>query len=116
MPVETVSTGFMAVRCEKGDNQIVFRYQTPGLKQGAIASLCGIAALLIYLIWLAAAEHGSRPKLPKQKHFYDYSGAELMFEHAVYTAHAATKHSYAAAAGRRRRKPEAEHHDATPEP
>lgn len=111
VPVETVSNGFMAVRCKKGDNQIVFRYQTPGLKQGAAASLCGIAALLIYLIWLTVAEHGSRPKMPKQKHSYDYAGVDMMFEHAVYTAHAAAKHSYAAASGRRRRKPEADHHD-----
>lgn len=110
VPVETVSKGFMAVRCEEGGNQIVFRYQTPGLKQGAIASLCGIAALLLYLIWMAAAEHGRRPKLPGQKHSYDYAGTEMMFEHAVYTAHAATKHPYASS-GRRRRKQEAEEHD-----
>ncbi len=92
VPVERVSTGFMAVRCEAGDNQITFRYQTPGLKYGALASLCGLGALLIYLIWRLAAERGIRPAIPKQKHYYDYAGTDMMFEHAVYTAHAASKH------------------------
>ena len=116
VPVEKVSNGFMAVRCEKGDNQIVFRYRTPGLKQGAAASLSGLGALLLYLIWQAVAARGTRQKLPKQKHFYDYAGTDMMFEHSVYTAHAASKHAYAASSGRRRRKPEAQNNDGSNDP
>lgn len=105
---ETVSNGFLAVRCEAGSNQITFRYRTPGLKTGAIASLCGLGALLIYLIWQAAAQRGSRPKCPKQKHYYDYAGIEPMFEHAVYTAHAAQKRQRRPAARRTEPEPEPE--------
>ncbi len=43
--IERVNTGFMAVYAEKGLNEIVFVYETPGLKIGAFISL-GAALLL----------------------------------------------------------------------
>ena len=48
--VEKVSYGFMAVKAEAGENNIVFRYETPGLKYGIIISISGIALLLGYLV------------------------------------------------------------------
>lgn len=41
--------GFMAVKCDEGINEIVFEYETPGLKSGAIISLIGLIVLLGYL-------------------------------------------------------------------
>lgn len=111
VPFERVSNGLSAVRCEAGENQIVCRYQTPGLKQGAVVSLLGLGALLLYLIWRLAAERGTRPALPKQKHYYDYAGAEMIFEHAVYTAHAATRQTSRPASRGRRKKPEDESYE-----
>ncbi|MBP0966278.1 MAG: hypothetical protein J5722_01475, partial [Oscillospiraceae bacterium] len=108
---ERVSNGLMAVRCEQGDNTITFRYRTPGLREGAVVSLCGLGALLLYLLWRFAAERNSRPKLPKQKHSYDYTGADMMFEHAVYTEHAANKQRSRPAYRRRKKEPEAQEHD-----
>ena len=111
VPAERVSNGLMAVRCEKGDNAITFRYRTPGLREGAIVSVSGLGALLLYLIWRLIAERGSRPKYPKQKHFYDYAGTDMMFEQAVYTEHAATKQHGRPAYRRKKKQPEAEKHD-----
>lgn len=91
VPVEKVNIGFMAVRCEAGRNQIVFHYQTPGLRTGAIVSGCGLAALLIYLIWMAAVSKGKTPKCPRQKYCYDYAGSAAISEHMRYLDHAAWK-------------------------
>ncbi len=44
-----VTYGFMAVECEEGFNEIEFKYETPGLKFGALVSLGGILLLLVYL-------------------------------------------------------------------
>ena len=48
--VEKVSNGFMAVKCEKGENQIVFSYHLPGLKAGVTVSLAGLVLFLVYLL------------------------------------------------------------------
>ena len=42
--------GFMAVKCDEGVNEIVFEYQTPGLKYGAIISVFGLLVFVIYLL------------------------------------------------------------------
>lgn len=43
------NVGFMAVKAPAGENEIVFRYQTPGLKAGIFISL---GALLIFMLYL----------------------------------------------------------------
>ncbi len=48
--VEKVSGGFMAIRCEAGENKIVFSYETPGLKYGILLTLGGILLLAVYLL------------------------------------------------------------------
>jgi len=45
-----VTYGFMAVECGAGENEIVFKYETPGLKAGALISLCGVIVLVAYLV------------------------------------------------------------------
>ena len=47
--VEKVNVGFMAVPVGEGESQIVFTYKTPGLTLGTVASVCGVALLIIYL-------------------------------------------------------------------
>lgn len=48
--VEKVSYGFMAVKADAGENEIVFRYRTPGLTAGTIITVIGILLLIGYLI------------------------------------------------------------------
>ena len=45
------SYGFMAVRCGAGENKIVFKYETPGLKAGAV--MTGVSALVLtgYIVY-----------------------------------------------------------------
>lgn len=47
--IEKVDIGFMAVPVESGDSEIVFTYETPGLKTGALLSLGGLVLLIGYL-------------------------------------------------------------------
>lgn len=54
-----VTYGFMAVECGAGENTIEFRYETPGLKFGAITAFVGIVLLLIYL--LISKKRGIKP-------------------------------------------------------
>lgn len=67
--VERVSNGFMAIRCETGTNQIVFRYEVPGLRYGFYLTLAGIVLLGLYLALskpLFGFQNGQRT------HSYDY--------------------------------------------
>lgn len=48
--VEKVSYGFMAVRADAGENEIVFRYRTPGLIPGLIIGALGLLILIAYLL------------------------------------------------------------------
>ena len=102
--VERVNVGFMAVRCEEGDNTITFCYETPGLRISLIVMLCGAAGLILYLILTAILDKDTVPKYPKQKHYYDYYGAEPFSDSIRYAAYAAWKRR---AAPKRRPRPEA---------
>lgn len=97
VPVEKVNYGFMAVACPSGENTITFHYETPGLRTGAVTSLCGLAALLLYLLWAACSTGGKRAAYSAHKYEYDYAPSEPMPEHAMYLAHAAAKHLQGAA-------------------
>ena len=91
VPVEKVNVGFMAVRCETGDNQIEFHYETPGLRSGAVTSVCGIAALVLYLLWMGIREKDVPLTEPKRKYCYDYVSVGAFSEHETYLSHASTK-------------------------
>jgi uncharacterized membrane protein YfhO len=47
--IEKVDVGFMAVFAEKGINEIVFVYETPGLKLGAVISAVSVLGLIGYI-------------------------------------------------------------------
>ncbi len=49
--VMKVSGGMMAVYAPAGDNEIVFRYATPGFRQGVFISLSSLIWLAVYVLW-----------------------------------------------------------------
>ena len=49
--------GFMAVKCDEGVNEIVFEYETPGLKYGFIITIVG---LLIFSLYLFIVRKGNK--------------------------------------------------------
>ena len=50
--IEKVDNGLMAVRVPAGHAEIVFTYRTPGLDIGLAVTCGGVAAYLLYLLWL----------------------------------------------------------------
>ncbi len=50
VPIEKVNVGFMAVRANKGENEITFVYKTPGLSFGITLSLFALLLLIAYLL------------------------------------------------------------------
>lgn len=48
--IERVNHGFMAVLCNKGENEIEFRYTTPGLTIGIMVSAVSFIVFILYLI------------------------------------------------------------------
>ncbi|MGN1481977.1 YfhO family protein [Porcipelethomonas sp.] len=66
--IEKVSYGFMAVKAEAGDNTIEFRYETPGLKIGAVISVIGLVILIVYIIIFRK----KKDELSGFSHFYNY--------------------------------------------
>lgn len=48
--IEKVNSGFMAVLCPAGDNEISFNYETDGLKNGFIISIAGVVFLVLFVI------------------------------------------------------------------
>lgn len=48
--VENIDSGMMAVKCNKGENNIVFKYKTPGLMESAVITIIGIILYVIYLL------------------------------------------------------------------
>lgn len=69
--VEKVSYGFMAVKAEAGENNIVFRYKTPGLAEGSYISLAGLILLAIYL--LLCRLFRNKKASGGHRHYYDYN-------------------------------------------
>lgn len=67
--IEQVSYGFMAVKADSGENEIEFRYSTPGLKYGLFISDGGITILVIYLLICSKR----KKKTYGFSHYYDYN-------------------------------------------
>lgn len=91
--VELVNYGFMAVRCEAGENEIHFSYETPGLRIGICLTAMGGLLLLLYLVI-------SRKFRQCERHVahrccYDYAGFEPMPMHTLYLRYAARKYDHA---------------------
>ncbi len=49
--IEKVDDGFMAVFAKKGNNEIVFTYETPGLKMGALISISAMFIFIAYYLY-----------------------------------------------------------------
>lgn len=80
--VEKVSCGFMAVRAEEGENTIVFRYETPGLKVGWIITISGAVLLAIYLIICRFTDRKLR--FSRFRHCYEYGSCSGIKAHEDY--------------------------------
>ena len=72
--IQKVNKGFMAVVVPEGESVIRFTYETPGLKAGAIVSLCGFTVFLIYFVAVSFV-HKKHPK-----DIYYPEGQELIFK------------------------------------
>ena len=81
--VEKVSYGFMAVKADKGENKIIFRYETPGLKTGAVMSVSAVLLLVIYLI--ICRYTGKKEKFLTFSHFYGYNSCQKITASEVYS-------------------------------
>ncbi len=44
-----VNNGLMAIKAPAGDNEIVFKYETPGLKTGVLITLSAVIILILYM-------------------------------------------------------------------
>lgn len=80
--VEKVSCGFMAVRAEEGENTIVFRYETPGLKVGWIITISGAVLLAIYLIVCRFTDR--KLSFSRFRHCYEYKSSSGIKAHQDY--------------------------------
>ena len=67
--VEKVNYGFMAVEAGSGENEIVFTYETPGLKVGTIISIAGALMLAVYIALVYIFRKNDEPR---HTHYYDY--------------------------------------------
>ena len=88
---ERVSYGFLAVRCEAGDNQISFRYETPGLRLGGMISAGGAGLLIVYLLFCAIAFRKQKPAVPKHRYCYDYCRCGEVGLDTVYARYSSLK-------------------------
>ena len=61
----------MAVKAEAGENNIVFRYKTPGLAEGSYISLAGLILLAVYL--LLCRLFRNKKVSGGHRHYYDYN-------------------------------------------
>ena len=87
---EKVSVGFMAGPCEAGENTIVFRYETPGLRIGLMISAGGLLLLVLYLLFTIRRAKTERRTEPRRRYCYDYdAGLTLpVAEHNAYLRYA----------------------------
>ncbi len=69
--IEKVDDGFMAVKGEVGDNTIIFRYETPGLKTGILLTISGAVVLAAYVLICRRKKNDS--DVPDHTHYYDYT-------------------------------------------
>ena len=73
--------GFMAVAASEGDNTIVFKYETPGLKLGIYITMAAALISVIYLVIIMIKRH-YKPATPAE-----YPEGERIAEHiALYEA------------------------------
>lgn len=79
--VEKVSYGFMAVKADKGNNTIVFRYRTPALTAGIIISISGI---MIFIVYMILCRRKNKNVHYNMSHYYDYNSCHGISAHDHY--------------------------------
>jgi len=68
--IAKASYGFMAVECGKGTNSIIFKYETPGLRNGIMISFISLFLLVAYLTICRMTR--KEAKTYSFRHSYDY--------------------------------------------
>lgn len=66
--VDKINGGFCAVRVPSGVGEISFTYETPGLKYGIVASIAGVIAYAVYMLWFTVIK---RKNGRSYVHLYD---------------------------------------------
>ncbi len=65
--IEKVNIGFMAVPIKAGSNEIVFKYETPGLTEGLIISASALVLLIAYMIVFSKIKTKNRELIKEEK-------------------------------------------------
>ena len=73
--IEKVDIGFMAVYAEAGTNEIVFVYETPGLKIGLLISLTSLLLTVLYILYFVKKTKNRKDDLIMEE-FYAESTME----------------------------------------
>ncbi len=79
--VDKVNGGLCAIRVPAGKTDIVFTYETPGLKYGIYASIAGIVLLGVYMLILRVVLRG---KPTPYVHLYDIDQRDGVMAHRSY--------------------------------
>ncbi len=87
--IEKVNAGFMAVLCDKGNNEIVFTYKTPGLGLGVKISLAAFAVYALYVLTMFIIKKAKpslfNPIYPEGEQlmnkFLTYEAADIVTSH-----------------------------------
>lgn len=79
--VDKINGGFCAIRVPAGEGEISFTYETPGLKYGIIASIAGVAAFAVYILWFTVIK---RKNGRSYVHLYDNDQVSEVKAHNSY--------------------------------
>jgi uncharacterized membrane protein YfhO len=80
--VEKVSYGFMAVKCNAGENKIDFHYVTPGLEYGYYITSLSVFTLILY--WSIMKRRDKKRRFSRFSHSYGYDSYEKIPASEVY--------------------------------
>ncbi len=79
--VDKINCGLCGIRVAPGEAEIVFTYETPGIKYGIIASIAGIAALGVYILIIYVV---LKKKPRRFVHLYDQDQHDGVKAHRSY--------------------------------
>lgn len=78
--IERVDTGFMAVYAEKGENEIVFVYHTPGLKIGICVSIVALVLTVLYILFFIRIKKRQKEEAVMDEYYSNRTTAETSEE------------------------------------
>ncbi len=79
--VDKINGGFIGIRVPKGECDIVFTYETPGLRYGIIATVIG---LILYAVYMFAMYFILKEKPNRYAHLYSEEQTEGISAHKTY--------------------------------